>query len=82
MNYPSLEDVTAATTKLKNGKSPGFDKLQSEHYIFASNKLHVLLSMAFNCMIIHSYIPKALLDTVIVPLVKDKKENITDKDNY
>jgi hypothetical protein len=82
VNRITPENVNVAIKKLKKGKSPGCDNLQSEHYIFASNKLSVLLCIVFNCMIIHSYVPEALLDTIIVPLVKGKKEDIMDKDNY
>ena len=38
--------------------------------------------MFFNSLFTHNYIPTGLLDTVIVPLIKDKKGDITDCDNY
>ena len=33
-------------------------------------------------MFIHGYIPKVVMDTVISPIIKDKKGDVTDKDNY
>ena len=42
----------------------------------------VLLCLLFKAFTIHNYIPLTLLDTVLVPIVKDKKGDSTDKDNY
>jgi hypothetical protein len=75
-------DVSNAVKMLKLGKSPGLDKLCSEHVKFAHHKVMALLSLVFNCMLIHGYLPKELMDTVIVPIVKDKKGDLGDKDNY
>ena len=44
--------------------------------------MSVLLSLFFNCCLSHGHLPIDLLDTVIVPLIKDKKGDICDKDNY
>ena len=33
-------------------------------------------------MTIYRYIPQAMMDTVPIPLLKDKKGNVTDKNNY
>ena len=67
---------------LKNGKACGGDGLQSEHFKFGSDKLCVLLSLLFNSMILHGYICQDLMETILVPVVKDKKGNICCKDNY
>ena len=40
------------------------------------------MAIAFNAMVIHNYIPESMLDTIIVPLIKDKHGNISDSDNY
>ena len=39
-------------------------------------------SLLFNCMMIHSYIPDMFMYTVIIPLLKDKKGDISSSDNY
>ena len=33
-------------------------------------------------MLSHGYLPELFMETLIVPLVKDKKDSITDKSNY
>ena len=33
-------------------------------------------------MIIHGYMPENMMDTIITPMVKDKKGDLTDGDNY
>ena len=42
----------------------------------------VLLSLLFNMCISHGFIPSGIMYTIIVPIVKDKKGDISDKDNY
>ena len=56
--------------------------LQGEHYKYADPVVSCLLAMVINCMIGHAYIPDAAMDTIIVPIVKDKKGLLTNKDNY
>ena len=76
------QEIRLAIKDLKKGKSAGPDKLSSEHLIYSSNKLDFLLSMLFNAMIVHQFIPERFMDTTIIPLLKDIKGDITDKDNY
>ena len=33
-------------------------------------------------MLRHSFVPKHFSDTIVVPIIKDKKGSITDVDNY
>ncbi len=75
-------EVEDAIRKLKKGKSVGLDGISSEHFIYASKKVALFLCMIFNCMLKHSYLPDKLMDTVIISLVKDKKELLTDTNNY
>ena len=75
-------EVNEAIKDLKLGKSCGIDNLQGEHFRYADSSLSVLLSMCFNTMLLHGYIPSKLMQTIIVPIIKDKKGLITSKDNY
>ena len=36
----------------------------------------------FNATFTHVYVPYKLMETIIVPIIKDKKGLFTDKDNY
>ena len=50
--------------------------------LHASPDIHVLFSICFNALIVHGFLPNPLTDTVLVPIVKDKTKNISDKGNY
>ena len=78
----SVSEVLDAIMSLKNGKSAGKDNIFAEHYKFSHDKCAVLLTMLFNMIMIHGYIPQALMDTIITPILKDKKGCVTDSDNY
>ena len=51
-------------------------------YLYASEKLHVLISLLFNSVNILGYLPTRLMETIIVPIVKDNKGVLTEKNNY
>ena len=69
----STVEVKEAISNLKHGKSAGIDGLSSEHFSHAHERILVLLTLLFNAIIIHGYIPDKLMCTIIIPLVKDKK---------
>ena len=78
----SAKEVALAIKDLKSGKPCGLDSLAAEHFKNASEKLYILLSLCFTSMLRHSYVPKSFSNTVIVPVIKDKKGSLTDVDNY
>ena len=78
----SVQEVSDSIRDLSSGRSPGQDGLQAEHLKFASHSCSVHLSLCFTMMLKHSYLPSALTKVVLVPIVKDKTGNISEKDNY
>ena len=58
------------------------DGLSGESLKFADPILAVLLSICFTCMFKHCYLPSSMLDSVIVPLVKNRNSDLSDKNNY
>jgi hypothetical protein len=76
------DDIHTAITKLKKVSSISQDSLTSEHVIYAHPRIHRLLCIVFNCMLVHGFLPDALMNTTLISLIKDKKGDITDKDNY
>ena len=58
------------------------DDLCAEYFKFAHNKLHILLSMCFTLFFTHSYLPAPMIETIIVPIVKNKCGNLCDSNNY
>ena len=75
-------EITDAINKLKKDKSPGRDNITGEHIQYSHPKLSVMLTLMFNSMIQHGYVPEAFMDTLILPIVKDTKEDLGDSDNY
>ena len=78
----SHSDVEEAIKTLKSGKASGCDGLSGEHFKYAHTKINVLLSLVINCMICHNFLPESLMKTAIVPIIKDKKGDLSCKDNY
>ena len=77
-----VHDVAQSIKNLKCGKSPGLDGLQAEHFKYSDLTLQCLLAMCMNFMVLHGFLPDAAMDSVIVPVIKDKKALLTDKNNY
>ena len=68
--------------ELSSGKASGMDGLTSEILKYANHILPVLLYVCFTCMFKHCYLPISMLDSVIVPLVKNRNGDLSDKNNY
>ena len=56
------DGAAKAIKELKRNKSPHHYVLTSEHFLYASEKLHVLLSLLINCVNIHGYLPTHLME--------------------
>lgn len=67
---------------MSRGKSPGHDGLSIEHLKFAGPHLPRVLYMLYNFCLGHSYMPKDMIKTVVVPIVKNKTGDLADKNNY
>ena len=65
-----------------NAKSSGLDGLNGESLKYAHPLLCLLLSIGFTCMFKHCYIPQCMINSVIIPLIKNKCGDHTDKNNY
>ena len=80
--HVSVTEVLDLLQGLTNDKATGMDRLSGESLKFADTILAILLSICFTCMFKHSYLPVSMLDSVVVPLVKNKNGNLSDKKNY
>ncbi|KAJ8714751.1 hypothetical protein PYW07_002976 [Mythimna separata] len=67
---------------MSRGKSPGHDGLSIEHFKFAGFHLPRVLSMFYSMCISHSYLPAELMKTIVVPIVKNRTGDISDRGNY
>ena len=66
----SVNKVLKVVYNLESNKSAGMNGLNGMKN--ADVILSVLLSFCFTCMLKHSYLPPAMLDSVIIPMVKNK----------
>ncbi|KAJ8727231.1 hypothetical protein PYW08_015628 [Mythimna loreyi] len=78
----TAKDVDIVIKSMKRGKSPGHDGLSIEHLRFAGVHLPRVLALLFNLCINHSYLPHDLMYTIVVPIVKNRTGNVSDRSNY
>ena len=74
--------VSVSIGKLKCGKACGSDRLFAEHYIHADSRLAVLLSTFFTSALTHGHIPDAFMQSISVPVIKNKYGDSNDVNNY
>ena len=77
-----VTEVLDLLQDLTNDKATGMDGLSGESLKFADPILVLLLFICFTCMFKHSYLSISMLDSVVVPLVKNKNGDLSDKNNY
>ena len=78
----STSNINVAFHFLKSEKSCGVDGLAAEHFLFAHRITPVFLSLLFNPFILHGYLPVDYMKTAIVPIIKNKTGDTSDKNNY
>ncbi|KAJ2938094.1 hypothetical protein O0L34_g17653 [Tuta absoluta] len=78
----SDEDVFNVLMKMKRGKSPGHDGLSLEHLHYAGTHICKLLAQLFSLCIKFGYLPSSLIQTVVVPVVKNKTGDLSSINNY
>ena len=84
-DYPefvTVQQMSLLVKKLAKNKAIGVDKIPAEIYIYASHRLLTLITIFINACFRHTFIPQKIMDTVMVPLVKNKLKPATDSDNY
>ena len=75
-------NILDALKSIKCGKSCGVDGISAEHFVFAHSRIHVLLSLLFSAFITHGYLPDMFIKTAIVPNIKNKTGDTSDKNTY
>lgn len=78
----SAKVVERAIRQMRRGKSPGHDGLSIEHLEHAGPHIRRVLAMFYNLCISHSYLPEPLMRTIVVPIVKNRTGDVSDKTNY
>ena len=77
----TVQDVKEAARLLKSGKIEE-NCLYSDHFKAGSDRLFVMLTLLFNCMLVHGIAPDDLLLGTMIPLIKNARGNKQSSDNY
>ncbi|KAJ2950223.1 hypothetical protein O0L34_g11585 [Tuta absoluta] len=78
----TAKEVAKIIANMSRGKSPGHDGLSKEHFKYAGVHLPRILAILFNLCIGHSYFPPDFMKTLVVPIIKNKTGDASDKCNY
>ena len=77
----SVQEVKDALSKLKLGKKEE-NGLFSNHFIYGSDRLIVMITLLFNSMLVHGIAPDDLLLGTMIPLIKNSRAIKQCSDNY
>ena len=75
-------DILNAFKSLTIGKACGVDGVSAEHFLYAHDILDVFLSLLFISFITHGHLPSNFMKTALVPIIKNKTGDTSDKNNY
>jgi hypothetical protein len=78
----SGKSIAHIIKSMVTGKSPGHDGLSIEHLKYAGVHLSRILALLFNVCVAHSYLPAELMRTTVVPIVKNRTGDMSDRSNY
>lgn len=78
----TASEVRKVIQTMSTGKSPGHDGLGIEHLRHAGVHLPGVLAMFYSLCISHAYLPPECMKTIVVPILKNRTGDISDKNNY
>ena len=78
----TVHDICKGIDKLNAQKRDGTRGTSSDHFIYCSDQMKVLITCLSNSMLAHGFTPNDLLDAVITSIPKDLKGNLCTDDNY
>ena len=77
-----VNTIQSLICKLPFNSAVGSDGISAEHICFADSTVALYLSLFFNMCILHGNILKPCINTVIVPILKNKNGNHQGCGNY
>ena len=78
----SIASIANSFKHLRSGKASDVDCLAAEHFLYAADYVNVYLSLLFTSFLCHGYLPLEFIKTAIVPIIKRKTSNSSDKNNH
>ena len=79
---PIAYHIRQCLKTIKLGKAAGLDGLAAEHFVLSHSIICVHLSLLFTSMLIHGYLPASLMKSAIIPILKNRHGDTSDKNNY
>ncbi|KAG7304665.1 hypothetical protein JYU34_010007 [Plutella xylostella] len=76
------KEVATIIRFMSRGKSPGQDGLSIEHLKYGGEHVSRVLSLFYNSCLGHSYLPREMMETIVVPITKNRTGDISDRNNY
>ena len=77
----SIASITNSFKHLKGGKASCDDGLAAEHFLYVNRHIYVYLALLFNSFLYHGYLQAEFMKTAIVPIIKYKAGNSSDKNS-
>merc|ERR1711888_135129 len=77
----TVQEVKDAICKLKQVKKEE-NGLYSNHFKYGTQRLYIMITLLFNCMLTHGIAPDDLLLGTMIPLIKNSRGNKQCSDNY
>ena len=78
----SEDEILKCILDLKTNKSPGPDLVTAEHVQLASSIIVPMLMKLISAILVHGILPDLMVDLDLVPIQKDAKGELNDKNNY
>ena len=78
----SAAEIQNAVKSLKLGRSAGPDGISAEHIRHGGSRMSVILALYISALFIHGCMPHNLMESILVPIVKNKNGNLGDISNY
>ena len=75
-------DVRECLKSIKLDKAAGLDGLAAEPFVYSHNIICAHLALLFTSLLRHGYLPAALMQSAIVPILKNRQGDTSDKNNY
>jgi hypothetical protein len=80
--FITIEDVQDALKHIKNNKSDGVYTFMSDNFIKGTTTLNFHLSKLLSFCLCHGYVPQCLLLSTLIPIPKDRLDDLTSSNNY
>ena len=78
----SIQEVDNCIQRLKLNKACGLDGVSAEHLKNCGRQIIPLLAMCLTGFMVHGFLPEEMMSVCLIPVIKDKRAKINNKDNY